>query len=194
MRQGSMESRRGDGFGGALADYARRCPQEAEVVRDFLALLADPHDPFVRERLAGHFTGSAWVVSADGRRTLLTHHRKLDRWLQPGGHADGDADLARVALREAQEETGVADLRLEDGAIFDLDRHWIPARGEVPGHWHYDARYVVRAGSDERFAISEESNDLAWRVIADLATDPACDESMRRMAGKWLAQKSAAPL
>jgi len=187
MRQGSMESGHGVGLAGALADYARRWPREAEVVREFLALLADPRDPFVRERLAGHFTGSAWVVSADGRRTLLTHHRKLDRWLQPGGHADGDADLARVALREAEEETGVLGLRLEDGAIFDLDRHWIPERDDVPGHWHYDARYVVRAGSDERFTVSGESNDLAWRGIAALAADPACDESMRRMAGKWLA-------
>ena len=154
---------------------------------DFLALLGDQADPFVRGRLAGHFTGWAWVASADGMRTLLTHHRKLDRWLQPGGHADGDADLARVALREAEEETGVAGLRLEEGSpIFDLDRHWIPARGEVPGHWHYDVRYVVRAGEDERFVVSAESHDLAWRGIEALLQDPACDESMRRMAVKWL--------
>ncbi|AKC87761.1 NUDIX hydrolase [Pseudoxanthomonas suwonensis] len=173
---------------GALAEYRQRWCEESETVDAFLALLADPWPPFVRERLAGHFTGSAWVVSADGHRTLLTHHRKLDRWLQPGGHADGDADLARVALREAEEETGVAGLRLEDGAIFDLDRHWIPARGEVPGHWHYDVRYVVRAGTDECFVVSEESNDLAWREVAAVAADPSSDESMRRMAGKWLAR------
>ena len=143
---------------------------------------------FLRQRLAGHFTGSAWVVSADGARTLLTHHRKLDRWLQPGGHADGDVDLAGVALREAQEETGVAGLRLEDGAIFDLDRHWIPVRGQVPGHWHYDVRYLVRAGVDERFVVSAESHDLAWRDISVIAADPGVDPSMRRMAGKWLAK------
>ena len=171
---------------GALAAYRRRWPGEAGTVDQFLALLDDVRDPFVRARLAGHFTGSAWVVSADGRRTLLTHHRKLDRWLQPGGHADGDRDLARVALREAQEETGVHGLHLEDGAIFDLDRHWIPERGAVPGHWHFDVRYVVRAGADERFVVSEESHDLAWREITAVADDPASDESMRRMAGKWL--------
>lgn len=171
---------------GDLQDYRRRWPGEAAAVDGFLALLEDPHDPFVRERLAGHFTGSAWVVSADGQRTLLTHHRKLDRWLQPGGHADGDIDLARVALREAREETGVPDLRLEDGAIFDLDRHWIPERGTVPGHWHYDVRYVVRAGADERFVVSAESHDLAWREVAAVAGDPANDGSMRRMASKWL--------
>lgn len=178
----------GTALADALAAYGRQWPAEAATVAQFLELLADPQDPFRRQRLAGHFTGSAWVVGADGRRTLLTHHRKLDRWLQPGGHADGDADLARVALREAEEETGVAGLRLEDASIFDLDRHWIPERGEVPGHWHHDVRYVVRAGADERFVVSAESHDLAWRDIAAIAADPAADESMRRMARKWLAR------
>ena len=186
-----MDEGLGAALARALAVYRRRWPVQAVTVGEFLELLADPHDPFQRRRLAGHFTGSAWVVSVDGRRTLLTHHRKLGRWLQPGGHADGDADLARVALREAREETGVAGLRLEDGAIFDLDRHWIPARGAVPGHWHYDVRYVVRAGADERFVVSAESHDLAWREVATIAADPGSDESMRRMAGKWLARISS---
>jgi len=170
-----------------LTQYARRWPLEADVAAEFLTLLDDPADPFVRGRLAGHFTGSAWLVSADGQRVLLTHHRKLDRWLQLGGHADGDGDLAQVALKEAEEESGLTGLVLENGVLFDLDRHWIPERGEVPGHWHYDARYVVRAGAGEAFVVSEESLALAWREIAQLASDPQSDDSMRRMAGKWLA-------
>ena len=135
-------------------------------------------------------TGSAWLVSGDGQRVLLTHHRKLDRWLQLGGHADGDADLAAVALREAEEESGLRGLSLESPAIFDLDRHWIPARGEVAGHWHYDVRYVVRAGADERFKVSAESLALAWRPVAGIHADPAADGSLRRMAGKWLAGRA----
>lgn len=133
----------------------------------------------------GHFTGSAWLVSADGERVLLTHHRKLDRWLQPGGHADGDGDLARVALREAQEESGLRDLALE-GGIFDLDRHAIPARGAEPEHWHYDVRFVVRALGSEQFVVGEESHALAWRAVSDIADDASADESLRRMARKWL--------
>ncbi|EQD65072.1 NUDIX hydrolase family protein, partial [mine drainage metagenome] len=86
-----------------------------------------------RRHPPGHFTGSAWLVSKDGARVLLTHHRKLGRWLQLGGHADGDADLARVALREAEEESGLSGLRVE-GGIFDLDCHAIPARGNDPEH------------------------------------------------------------
>lgn len=168
----------------ALRDYLSRWPDEAATAEAFLDLLADPANSFVRERLEGHFTGSAWLVSSDGLRVLLTHHRKLDRWLQLGGHADGDVDLARVALKEAEEESGLDGLRVEAGGIFDLDRHWIPERGDVPGHWHYDARYVVRADTNEDYVVGEESLDLAWREIAPLADDS--DESLGRMARKWL--------
>ena len=172
-----------------LLAYRQDCPDEGAVVDGFLALLEDPQDPVVRGRLAGHFTGSAWVVSADGRRALLTHHRKLDRWLQPGGHADGDSDLAGVALREAQEETGVPGLRVE-GDIFDIDRHRIPLRGAEPEHWHYDVRYVVRAGGDERFVVNSESRALAWRPVVEVAADSSLEASLRRMARKWLARES----
>lgn len=122
-----------------ITDYLRRWPAEHEVAKQFLALLDEPADPFVRERLEGHLTSGCWLVSGDGRRILMTHHRKLDRWLQLGGHADGDTDMAQVALKEAVEESGLSDLSVE-GAIFDLDRHWIPERKDVPGHWHYDMR------------------------------------------------------
>jgi 8-oxo-dGTP pyrophosphatase MutT (NUDIX family) len=149
--------------------------------------LAEDGPVFERARLAGHFTGSAWVVSADGQRVLLMHHRKLDRWLQLGGHADGDVHLPRVALREAEEESGLVDLAV-DPAILDLDRHAIPARGSEPEHWHYDVRFVVRATGSEEFVLNEESLALAWKPVADIAEDPAADESLRRMARKWLAR------
>ncbi|GAB6197154.1 NUDIX hydrolase [Lysobacter xanthus] len=171
-----------------LEAYAARWPDEAAVVAHFVELLHDIETgPFARERVAGHFTGSAWLVDRTGERVLLTHHRKLGRWLQLGGHADGDADLGRVALKEAEEESGLGGLTLEPG-LFDLDRHWIPERGDVPAHWHYDVRFVVRAGDDEAFVVSEESLDLAWRVIAQLHADPASDDSVRRMSAKWLAR------
>ena len=147
-----------DRFDAALHHYARSSGQAAEVGQ-FRAFLASSPQVFERSHPPGHFTGSAWLVSADGERVLLTHHRKLGRWLQLGGHADGDRDLAGVALREAEEESGLERLQLEQ-AIFDLDRHIIPARGEEPAHWHYDVRYVVRATAVETFAVSDESLDL----------------------------------
>ena len=167
--------------------YASRWPDDAASALTFGEFLRSDSAVFERRFPAGHFTGSAWLVSADGTRVLLMHHRKLGLWLQPGGHADGDDDLARVALREAQEETGVTDLHVE-GGIFDLDRHRIPGRANEPEHWHYDVRYVVRARSDERFTINEESHALAWRSVAEVAADATLNASLRRMARKWLAQ------
>lgn len=172
----------------AFAEYGRRWP--GEDVAEFERLLEDAGNAFLRERLDGHFTASAWLVSADGRSLLMTHHRKLGRWLQLGGHADGDSDLARVALREAQEESGLTALDV-DPRIFDLDRHWIPEHRGVPGHWHYDVRYVVRAMRDEAFTVSAESHALAWRDIEALAGDADVDPSIRRMAAKWLSAELA---
>jgi 8-oxo-dGTP pyrophosphatase MutT (NUDIX family) len=195
MRQCSMNQRNSvpeAALAAAFVDYRLRWPEEAGVVEHFVALLHDTSDPFLRERLSGHFTASAWLVTGDGDRVLLTHHRKLDRWLQLGGHADGDRDLARAALREAGEESGLAGLEVVPG-IFDLDRHWIPEHGGVPAHWHYDVRYVVRASADESFSVSDESHALAWRGVAALAVDASADASLRRMAGKWLDGGPVAP-
>ncbi|MGN6704480.1 MAG: NUDIX hydrolase [Rhodanobacter sp.] len=170
----------------ALRRYRDQWQGDADVVAQFEVFAKTQPDAFERGNRMAHFTGSAWLVSADGERVLLMHHCKLDRWLQPGGHADGDADLARVALREAEEETGLAGLRA-DGDIFDLDRHRIPARANEPEHWHYDVRYVVRAGVDESFVVNAESHALAWRSVGEVMNDETLDASLRRMARKWLA-------
>lgn len=176
----------------ALFDaYAAAHAAEHAVVERFRAFAAAHADAAERSLAVGHLTGSAWLVSADGARVLLTHHRKLGRWLQLGGHADGDADLARTSLREAEEESGLPGLVVEP-AIFDLDRHRIPARGTEPEHWHYDVRYVVRATGSEAFVVGGESHALAWRDIRALANDGSADESMRRMARKWLARAADA--
>ena len=172
----------------ALQNHARRGVQHIQAAA-FREFLASAPEVFERSHGPGHFTGSAWLVSGDGERVLLTHHRKLGRWLQLGGHADGDGDLARVALREAQEESGLPDLVVEP-AIFDLDRHRIPARGDEPAHWHYDVRYVVHATGSEAFVVGEESLALAWRSIRELASAAQTDASLRRMANQWLARFS----
>lgn len=171
----------------ALQHHAKRYPEMAGSAAVFREFLHSSPQVFHRQHAPGHFTGSAWLVSADGQRVLLTHHRKLGRWLQLGGHADGDTDLARVALREAEEESGLSGLRVQ-AEIFDLDRHRISARGTEPEHWHYDVRYIVQAGSSEAFRISAESLDLAWQPIKAIAADDQADESLRRMARRWLAR------
>ena len=121
-----------------------------------------------RTCLTGHLTASAWIVDPARSRALLTHHAILDRWFQLGGHADGQADLAAAALREATEESGLTRLHLVSPALFDLDRHWIPARRLEPGHWHHDFRFLVEADPNEPLVVSSESKDLAWLGLDEI--------------------------
>lgn len=170
-----------------LADYARRFPAEAAVAARFEEFVRAHTDCFERTCVPGHVTGSAWIVSHDRAAFLLTHHRKLGRWLQLGGHADGDPDVARVALREATEESGIAGLVTAgvDGRIvpIDLDAHEIPARGAEPAHVHYDVRFLVVSPPDARLAISDESLALRWFAAREpLAVEH--DESVARLIAK----------
>jgi 8-oxo-dGTP pyrophosphatase MutT (NUDIX family) len=115
---------------------------------------------------------------------LLTHHRKLGRWIQLGGHADGEADLLAVAVREAREESGIADIRPVHEEIFDLDVHLNPAHGHVGPHTHFDVRFLLQTCGDDRFAVSDESHALAWFTYEELAA-LELDDAVRRMALKW---------
>lgn len=143
--------------------------------------------------LPGHITASAWIVERDPisperQRIVLIHHRKLDRWLQPGGHADGDPDVAAVALREAQEETGLASLRFvaaqaEQPRIFDVDIHVIPARGDVQKHLHYDIRFLLEADATEPFGFSDEIKNVKW-FDRQTILDSLESESIIRMVRK----------
>ncbi len=171
-----------------LRAYAARVAEahEAEMVAATIAFVEAEPECLRRECVPGHLTGSAWIVSPDRRRTLLTHHHKLDKWLQLGGHAEGDGDLLAVALREAREESGLTNVRAVSAEIFDMDRHWIPARKAEPGHYHYDLRFMIEADPAEPLVISSESKDLAWVEVAKV-TSLNPEESMARMVRKTLA-------
>jgi 8-oxo-dGTP pyrophosphatase MutT (NUDIX family) len=159
--------------------------EEALAVRETIAFVRSHPDCLLRSCPPGHLTGSAWILSPDRRSTLLTHHGKLGKWLQLGGHADGDPDLLAVALREAREESGLSGLRAVDPRLFDVDRHWIPDRGAEPGHWHHDLRFVLEADPSEPLTVSRESKALAWVEVASVASlNP--EESMARMVRKTL--------
>ncbi|MEM7003848.1 MAG: NUDIX hydrolase, partial [Pseudomonadota bacterium] len=168
-------------------EYERHYPAEKETLQRFRAFVAEHKRCFERDCWAGHVTGSAWVVDPARQDVLLTHHKKLDIWVQLGGHSDGDADTPAVALREAQEESGLPVQFDGDTAtppVFDLDIHAIPARKGDPEHFHFDVRFVFVAAHRE-FQVSEESNALAWVPIADLAQYTS-EQSMLRMRDKWL--------
>ena len=156
---------------------------EAAMAAEMIRFVEAHADCFLRSCAPGHLTGSAWIVSPDRARTLLTHHHKLDKWLQLGGHADGEADLLAVALREACEESGLTRLHAVGSVPFDVDRHWIPAHKDEPGHYHHDVRFMIEADPDEPLMISNESKDLAW-IEVDRVTALNPEESMARMVRK----------
>lgn len=172
-----------------LRSAALEGDEPARFRTDVLEFLDRNADAALRSCAPGHLTGSALVVDASGTRSLLMLHRKLGRWFQPGGHADGDTNLAAVALREASEETGIAGLRVAVPAI-DLDVHLVSPPGEEP-HLHLDLRFLVVAGEGAQEVGNEESLALRWVDEAGLdQLDPPVDDSTRRLLRRGLAVAS----
>lgn len=157
----------------AGADVDPDAERHRRAILDFV----DAHDDALhRSCRRGHLTGSALVVDAAGARVVMLHHAKLRRWLQPGGHCDGDANLAAVALREASEETGIIGLRVHPVAI-DLDVHEVDPPADGP-HLHLDARYLVVVPEGAEPVGNHESTEIRWASEADL-------EELDIDAGTW---------
>ncbi len=169
-----------------LADYASAWPEEQGTTRRFITFVEAHPDCFERHLSIGHVTGSAWVVNQAGTHVLLTHHKKLNMWLQLGGHADGNSNILEAALREVQEESGLKAFDPVSNPIFDVDIHRIPEHKSTPEHDHHDIRFAVRAVGSDDYIVSDESHDLAWVEIDQLA-EFTTEESMLRMAAKWCA-------
>jgi 8-oxo-dGTP pyrophosphatase MutT (NUDIX family) len=162
-----------------LHRYEASDPAEERHRAAMVALLEEP-DAFSRAHFRpGHFTASCYVID-DGGRLLLHHHRRLDRWLQMGGHVEGDESPELAALREGEEESGLRDLALASAGIFDLDIHGIPAAKGEPDHDHFDVRYLARTTSPDAITVDRvESNDLAWVTLDRAAELMPGSESQR---------------
>lgn len=160
-----------------------------EVERGFVAqcqtLLKSPAGPFLRGHFEpGHFTASAFVLSPDGRELLLIHHRKLERWLQPGGHFEpGDRDVFAAARREVEEETGLTRLELARETLLDVDIHDIPPLGNEPAHRHFDLRVCFRALTQELRA-GPEVKAARWYPFSEIdaaLADASVVRALRRL-------------
>lgn len=171
-----------------LSRYRTWFASEGEVVERIFALLRAHSDCLLRSCPPGHITASTFIVDAPGKQFLLTHHRQLNRWLQLGGHVDGQAQVAQAALREAREESGMAHFELlpvhgVQGLPLDVDVHVIPARGHEAAHEHHDIRFLLRARPGQELVLSDESHALAWFAL-DAAEQIVSEESVLRLVRK----------
>lgn len=170
----------------ALLDaHDTRYMEEAAFVERARSFVQAHENCFDRCLDAGHVTGSAWVVNPSRDKVLLMHHRKHDQWFQPGGHADGDADILRVALRETSEETGLdaAQIHLVSGALFDVDIHTIPESTRGPRHDHIDCRFLVEIDDSLDIPGNPESYQVHWVPLWQ-ASRFNRNRSMHRMVDK----------
>ena len=154
-----------------------------QEIKEFVS--ANP-ECFERTLQTGHVTASGWIVSEDRSQVLLMHHRKLDRWFQPGGHCDGDPNVLEVAKKEVEEETGLQSFKLAQEGIFDVDIHLIPANSKDQAHYHYDIRFLFEADSAQKLIINIESKDVKWIPVQQVQ-NLNDSESIMRMVRKTTA-------
>lgn len=177
----------------ALALLAGHQPADAKEARDIdrirSLILAQP-DIHSSSCEAGHITASAVIVEPEWRRTLLHYHKRLGRWLQVGGHLDGETDISQAAMREAREETGLPDLRFipTDDAPrpVDIDVHTIPPLADQPEHLHLDFRFVLVTSQPEALLPAPgESTQFRWLSFTEaLDLGDEIDASLRRLLRK----------
>jgi 8-oxo-dGTP pyrophosphatase MutT (NUDIX family) len=166
-----------------LAQHQPFDDQEREMTAATIAFVKANPNCFERSLTIGHVTGSAWIVDETHENVLLMHHRKLNRWFQPGGHADGEADILKVAMKEAQEETGLTDIQIVTDSIFDIDIHLIPENSKDSAHYHYDIRFLFLANKNQQLQINAESKNLEWVKLNDVKNYND-SESILRMVQK----------
>ncbi len=164
-----------------LCEYNNSSPKSS-LVSSFIGFLDKADNPYTRENIAGHITGSCWIVSRDLKSVLLTHHKKLNIWIPTGGHCEGEKDPFITALREGEEETGIKLIFLNK-KIFSLDIHIIPIYKNIPEHNHYDFTYLFRPKSNFKYTISDESHDLKW-ISLDNLEDYTREENVLSMRNK----------
>lgn len=167
-----------------LKDYLNKYPDERIKVDNILEFINRENECFERNNWNGHFTGSAWIVDDTRNWVLMTKHLQLNMWLQLGGHAEGNSNLFKVALKEAIEESGLTKFTALSSQIFDLDIHQIPRFKNLPSHLHYDVRYIFEAKiKNEKIIISDESHDVSWVNKNDVLNKNS-EESISRMLNK----------
>lgn len=170
-----------------LKEYHPVASEEIESKKRMISFINDHENCFERSLEKGHITGSAWLLNKDESKALLMHHTKLNNWFQLGGHCDGDPDVLAVAIKEAQEESGIINIIPVESGIFDIDIHRIPENPKEKAHDHYDVRFLLKVDSDEPVVQNRESKELRW-INKDINSLPTHNPSIIRMFNKWIAR------
>ena len=165
-----------------LESYKCIIESEKLIKKRFIEFVQNNEDCFDRNLEVGHITASAFIFDPNNDKTLLLHHKKLNKWLQPGGHCDGDKDTLSVAIKEVFEETGLVIIN-QAQPIFDLDIHMIPENKGIPEHEHFDVRYLLLADSKIPLIQNHETNQLKWVHLLEMENFTT-EESLRRMKNK----------
>lgn len=168
-----------------LKNYHPAATEEIEYKERMIKFIHEHPECFERSLAVGHITASAWLLSKNRTQALLMHHAKLNRWTQLGGHCDGVADALQVAIKEAQEESGIMAIQPLSTAIFDIDIHLIPANIREAEHYHYDVRFLLGVASNEEVVQNAESKELRW-ISKNLSELPTSSRSVTRMFDKWI--------
>jgi len=166
-----------------IENYKTNLNNDNSVADEFISFINDNPDCFKRSLKHGHITSSAFVINKERTHTLLTHHKKLDKWLQLGGHVDGKSDVLAEAIREVKEESGLEQIIVEFDGIFDLDVHLIPTNKNELQHYHYDVRFLLSTNITDELIISDESHDLKWIELTEI-TNYTSELSIIRMVQK----------
>jgi len=155
-------------LGNFLKQYKPTGKDEVRMVKQTINFVETQPTCFERSLAIGHITASVWITDEKLEMALFCHHKKLDKWLQLGGHCDGNPNVHEVALKEAQEESGLQSLKFKSEAIFDVDIHTIPQHKNVAEHLHYDIRFWLIADKTHLLIVSKESKDLKWIPINEV--------------------------
>lgn len=166
-----------------IKSYEPTYQKELVFKEKMLELLVTCEDCFLRSCRVGHFTASAFLLNKDLTHVLLMHHTKLDKWMQLGGHCDGDSDVLNVAVKEAKEESGIKEIKPLRPEIFDIDIHLIPPRAQDEAHYHFDVRFLLHAYNDDKEHKNRESKELRW-IKTNAENTPSSSDSVMRMFEK----------